>query len=322
MAGGRLSDVGLERDGRQVVALVDHDQAVVAEERVEVVDGLEALDHREVDDPGEFASSAADLADLFRGESEQRLELCSPLLEERLAVGEDERRQPPRGDRGAGDHGLARSRRGDEDTIVVREHGGQGCLLKRRKRPGESQRQRVVRRAAVVDHEPASGRRDRDVELFAEPARQLQVRQRLVVTADQPRCLMGRESQPLAFVEERVVDRGEVLELGKKCRRQARLRDREVGPDRAADLRRQPPIPASRVCLTIAAGPTGTSSLLARRASSCSGGSRSSELSRAHWSGTGSNVAGSRKTLVPASRHLPWSGSAIRFPNPFWGRKS
>ena len=44
------------------------------------------------------------------------------------------------------------------------------------------------------------------------------------------------------------MDRGEVLELGKKCRRQACLRDREVGPDRAPDLRRQPPIPASHTC--------------------------------------------------------------------------
>jgi hypothetical protein len=59
---------------------------------------------------------------------------------------------------------------------------------------------------------------------------------------------MGGEPQPLAFVEERVMDRGEVLKLGEQRRRQAFLRDPEVGSDRAADLRRQPPIPASRVC--------------------------------------------------------------------------
>src|SRR6266508_1561117 len=84
VAGRRLSNVRLERDGRQVVALVDQDQAVAAEERLEVADGFEALNHRKVDDPAQSAPSAADLADLLRGEAEQRLELCTPLLEEGL----------------------------------------------------------------------------------------------------------------------------------------------------------------------------------------------------------------------------------------------
>ena len=43
------------------------------------------------------------------------------------------------------------------------------------------------------------------------------------------------------------MDRGEVLELGKERGRQACLRDREVGSERVADLRRQPSISASRV---------------------------------------------------------------------------
>ena len=53
------------------------------------------------------------------------------------------------------------------------------------------------------------------------------------------------EPQPLALVEQRVVDRGEVLQLGKKGRRQARLRDGEIGPDRAPDLGRQLSLPGS-----------------------------------------------------------------------------
>jgi len=54
-------------------------------ERFEVVDRLEALDHRQIDDDGELAPAAAALPDLLRGETEQRLELCSPLLEQWLA---------------------------------------------------------------------------------------------------------------------------------------------------------------------------------------------------------------------------------------------
>ncbi len=205
-------------NGRQVVALVDHDQAVAAEERFEVVDRLEALDHRQVDDPGEFAPSAADLADLLRGESEQRLELCSPLLEQRLAVGEDRASAACRAAISAQAITVLPVPGGATRTpSSFASIGGQGCLLKRRqarRRNSSGSRSCVGRRSSITSRLPAA--RDRIVELLAEAARQLQVRQRLVVTADQPRCLMGRESQPLAFVEERVMDRGEVLELGKK----------------------------------------------------------------------------------------------------------
>ena len=55
VAGGGAPDGGLERERGQVVALVDHDQAVVGEERFEIVDRLEALDHRKVDDPSASA---------------------------------------------------------------------------------------------------------------------------------------------------------------------------------------------------------------------------------------------------------------------------
>ena len=53
-----------------MVAFVDHDQPVAAEERVEVVDCFEALDHREVDDPGQLVPASAFLADLLRREIE------------------------------------------------------------------------------------------------------------------------------------------------------------------------------------------------------------------------------------------------------------
>jgi len=46
VAGGGVPDGSLERERGQVVALVDHDQAVAADERIEIVDRFEALDHR------------------------------------------------------------------------------------------------------------------------------------------------------------------------------------------------------------------------------------------------------------------------------------
>ena len=62
-----------------MVALVDHDQAVVGEEGVEIVDRFEALDHRQVDDPGQLASAAAFLADLLRGEAELQARALAAL---------------------------------------------------------------------------------------------------------------------------------------------------------------------------------------------------------------------------------------------------
>jgi hypothetical protein len=64
-------DACLEGDGGEVVAFVDHDLAVDAEERLEVVDRLEALNHREVDRPFPLPSAATELAYLLRGETEQ-----------------------------------------------------------------------------------------------------------------------------------------------------------------------------------------------------------------------------------------------------------
>ena len=78
---------------------------------------------------------------------------------------------------------------------------------------------------------------------------------------------------------------------------------------------------SSVLCGEIAAGPTGTL-VLAQETLELFGREPSERAQQSPLVGHGSNVAGSRKTLVPASRHLPWSGSAIRFPNPFWGRKS
>src|SRR5947209_2585105 len=63
---GRSPNGGLERERGQVVALVDHDQAVLAEERFELVDRLQALDHRQIDDASQLAPAAAFLADLLR----------------------------------------------------------------------------------------------------------------------------------------------------------------------------------------------------------------------------------------------------------------
>jgi len=68
----------------------------------------------------------------------------------------------------------------------------------------------------VSDRESAAGRLDGLIELCQEAAREMQMSQVLLVTADQPRSLVSGEAEPLALVEKRVVQRGQVLELGEE----------------------------------------------------------------------------------------------------------
>ena len=87
----RLREHALERDRRQVVALVDDDLAIAGHE---VVDGFlahEALDHRDVDSAGGLPLSGADLPDLLLVDSQEHGELRAPLVEQRFPVHQDQR---------------------------------------------------------------------------------------------------------------------------------------------------------------------------------------------------------------------------------------
>ncbi len=244
MSAGRLwsraPDGGLEGQRGQMVALVDHDQAVVGEERFEIVYRLEALDHCQVDDAGQPSPAAAALTDLLGREAEEGRELRAPLVEQRLAVSEDERRQFALRDERARDHRLAGSGRRDKDAVVVCRQRGDRVRLQRRQLAAEYERQLRSAWSSVVESEPASRLADRVLDLSQEPAWEVEVSQVLLVATDQPRRLMGRESQPLALAEERVVQRGQMLELGQQRGRQVSSGDRQVSADRARDLRRQP----------------------------------------------------------------------------------
>jgi hypothetical protein len=175
VSGGRSPDCGLEGEGRQVVALVDDDETVGGEERFQVFDRLEALDHRQVDDAGQLASAAASLPDLLRVETEEGFELRAPLVEQRLAVGEDQRRQLPFRDQRARHHRLAAAGRCDEHTALVGEHGFERRLLERRQFCVELEWQPVRLSSPVLDQEPAAGSRDRVLDLAEQAAGQVQV---------------------------------------------------------------------------------------------------------------------------------------------------
>src|SRR5690349_18849955 len=66
----RLGHHALERDGRQVVALVDDDLAIVREDVLDPLLADEALDHRDVEPAVPGFPAGPDLADLLRLDSQ------------------------------------------------------------------------------------------------------------------------------------------------------------------------------------------------------------------------------------------------------------
>jgi hypothetical protein len=183
---------------------------------------------------------------------------------------------------------------------------------------GDLERGRLAPR--VVDLESAAGLVDERRRRLGETPRQVEVLEVLRVAADEPRRGVVGHPQPLALVELRVVEHGEVFER----RVQARIPARRIAS-----------IPLSCAAMTGggagsgrsvercsgASGPTvsGRRSSTVRRTSA--GVIRPRELRNANWSGKGSNVRGSTNTVVPRSRRQePCSGRAMRSPKPRSGR--
>src|SRR5207249_6221529 len=95
VAGLRLREHAFERDGREVVALVDDYLAVVRDDILNLLLVDEALDHRDVElaIPGFLARS--DLPDLLRLDAQEERQLRQPLVEKRPSMDQDQRAAAP-----------------------------------------------------------------------------------------------------------------------------------------------------------------------------------------------------------------------------------
>jgi hypothetical protein len=118
----------LERHGGDVMALVHHDQAVGVEHRG-IVPAREALDHGDVDHARRPVAAAADLADVGGVDIEVLGQPGTPLVDQLLAVDDDQRRQLVVGDDRARHDRLARTGRRDEHSEVVAGEIGHCVLL-------------------------------------------------------------------------------------------------------------------------------------------------------------------------------------------------
>ena len=116
-----------EADGREMMALVDNQLAVIGDEVADLTVAHEALDQRDVDPPRRLALSAADCADVAVLHGQKRLKAFAPLVDELAAMDENQRVDAACGDHARADDGLAERRRSGQHAIIVgfdRSDGG------------------------------------------------------------------------------------------------------------------------------------------------------------------------------------------------------
>ena len=93
----RAAGDGLEADGGDMVALVDHEMPVVGDDVVHLALAHQALYDADIDDAAGLAPAAADPSDSRCGKIEERLEPCDPLFHELAAVNQHQRVGPAGG---------------------------------------------------------------------------------------------------------------------------------------------------------------------------------------------------------------------------------
>ena len=115
-----LTNNTLERHRRDVMTLVDNDEAVHLGDFAQVFTTSEALCHRDIDGALCLVAAAAELTDLLCSHPKVLCETLSPLLDQRLPIDHYERRELTVGNDSAGDHGLTRTWRRHEHAEMMR----------------------------------------------------------------------------------------------------------------------------------------------------------------------------------------------------------
>ena len=128
-AGLHLAHHALERDGWDVVALVDDDVPVGGDEVVDLALPHQALDHGDVEVAVGLAAAAADLADLLRFDAQEHRQASDPLLEQLGSMNEDQRVPRAACDEICRDDRLPGARRRHEDSRVMGDQRVDGSAL-------------------------------------------------------------------------------------------------------------------------------------------------------------------------------------------------
>jgi hypothetical protein len=108
-----LANRTFERNGGNVVALVNYDEPVTFRLLRKIVPASKALNHRQVDHTARLPLRT-DLSDVLLVETEVRGQTVSPLFEKGLAVDDDQSGHTVKGDEGTSNNGLSGAWRGNK----------------------------------------------------------------------------------------------------------------------------------------------------------------------------------------------------------------
>jgi cobyrinic acid a,c-diamide synthase len=196
-----------------VATLVDDHLAVA---RDEVIDGSfadEALDHGDIQPTRRIALPNADLADCLGIDAKKHGELGDPLVQERLAVDQDQR-GPASGCHAVRSHdGLANARRRHEDPDVVSQQRLGGSFLDGCQPSLESQRERLPRVAPILHGQRNAHPAKQRLQLLATPPRQSDVIGEILGAGDHSRGERGRQPEALLLVELGILEGRQALDL-------------------------------------------------------------------------------------------------------------
>jgi hypothetical protein len=102
-----------------VVTLVDHDESVFSSQLFKIVSTSQALDHGNIDHAKLTIATTSQLTDTLRQQTEMLRKTIPPLINERFAINDHERRYVTVRDQRAGEHRLSCSWRRHKDAEIV-----------------------------------------------------------------------------------------------------------------------------------------------------------------------------------------------------------
>ena len=211
----------LEGPGGNMVAFVDNDVTVAGHFFGGAVPAHHALEHGDIDPPGDLPLAAPDSADGLRIDIEKRRQLRYPLIEKRLAVYQHERVPGAFGDEQYPGHRFSHSRRRHQHAHVVRQQGVDGVRLQFRGRASESCLEHLPTLPPIFDLKRRIQGFKQLGRIVDASARQSKMAGEILRARDDARRGRRRQTRCLALVEFGILERREAFECGQHRRRQS-----------------------------------------------------------------------------------------------------